>query len=590
MTGARAGLAVAALTVLVLAASAATASAVERAWQPPQLVHEGSPNDLHVVRTSLGETVTVYLDQTDFPIRMFARVKRADGTLEPAVELASELAGCVLDLATDARGWTIASWMTPNGTIKIARRPPGGVFLPPEVVRGSNNTGGSNGKLAMNPRGDAALFWALYDGDGHYVYQAAISRAGGSFGPVETLTPAMPIGTGGYDVALTPAGELVAVFATNEETEQPQPPVEVGLPTPPPERTSHATVHAVTRPVAGGATPIQKLSEFAGWATCPQVLSDGNGRVAAIWHEIDNSQCAAFGRDLVALRRVGTSFEPAAEVPGSRGQASPGELAVSDGGQIAIGYSTGDGQLVTGSFETPLSVRHSFGNYYGAPALAGGANGEVVFGPAEGPVDTGRLKTDGSIAPAQALRPDCENVRYVRLDVNEQGEAAAVMMRDGGIVELVTDAPAPTAGLRACRMSSGGGGSGDGGGGSGPPPGSPPASGAPPSSDQSADGFGVGLSSAKVSGRGRSRTATARITCGQPCRLTVTGVLGDRKGRWPARARVKAGGSGEVRVKLRFKLSKRGASAIGKRYRLGLHVAASDGAGKRVLRTFTVAR
>src|SRR5689334_21984956 len=99
--------ATAALAAAALALALPAASHAEPAWQPAvALTQPGvtNGNDWQLVTTSQGETVAVWVQANDantFPLRLMSVVQHADGTTEPARELAPDLAGCVLDIASD---------------------------------------------------------------------------------------------------------------------------------------------------------------------------------------------------------------------------------------------------------------------------------------------------------------------------------------------------------------------------------------------------------------------------------------------------------------------------------------------------------
>ncbi|MDQ3935010.1 MAG: hypothetical protein M3340_10335 [Actinomycetota bacterium] len=541
------------VTALWLTAGAAVASAE---WKQPQVVNRPGTyaTGPKMVTTPLGEVVTVWVEQADaspFPMRMVSRVVRADGVVEPAVEIAGELAGCVLDLTTDALGNVIASWQLPDGTIKVARRAPGGVFGPPQIVAKPEN-GGSPPVIASNARGDIALMWAQFrphETWGQWTHFVAVSRGGGSFGAPVQIEPWRPVATGGYDVALTPAGEVVGVWAANPERE--------------PERDTYgdpARVETATLTAAGLVTPVQKLAEFDGAATCPELAADAQGRLAALWHEIHTDYCAVWGRDMIALRRSGIQFEPPVEVPTSRGNVSRGELEVSDGGDITVAFSDQDGgEVVRGSFDSPLTVAVPQFPAQSTPSMGGNEGGDVLFGSDGGShIQTARLRDDGTMEAPQDLRADCANVGYAQLDVNRNGLAAAAMMVDGGDLELTTDGPADAPGPRNCNSS--GAWVGPGGDPGSPAPGgnpggesSPPGSSGAPPVGPAASGFGLNVDRSSLTGKGAKRRLKVRVSCGVSCTASLQAKLIGRDGRRLDRATAKrslARGSGWLAVNL----------------------------------------
>jgi hypothetical protein len=555
-------------------------------WKSPQVLNRPATdaNGPHVVTTNLGEVVSVWVEQDEgdpFPMRMVSRVRRADGTLEAPVELAPELAGCVLDLATDALGNVIASWQLPDGTIKVSRRPPGGSFGPPEVVARPTN-GGSSPVLATNARGDAALMWAQFRPQarwGQWTHFVAVSRLGAPFGAPEQIEPWRPVATGGYNVALTPAGDVVGIWAANPEKWEP-------------ERDTYgdpARVETATLTAAGLVTPVQKLSEFEGGATCPELLSDGQGRVAALWHEIHTDYCLVWGRDMLALRKAGILFEPPTEVPTSRGNVSRGELAVSDAGEITVAFADSDGgEVVRGSFDSPLEVAVPQFPSSGGASLAGNAGGEVVFGSPEGSgLQTARLNPEGRMEAPQDLRDDCAWVNYADFDVNSGGLAAATMMVQGGNLELSTDGPSDAPGSQDCSPPSlwYGPGSGPSAHTTGPPPSASGAPGSPPS----AVGFSLNVRRARIARKGSKLRLKADVACGVACSTRVVGKLIGRGGKLLDRAsRVRSLARGSGRIVLDFGMPGK-LSRVRRPRRVSLRVTATDRAGNVLVRKLSVA-
>jgi hypothetical protein len=426
---------------------AAPAAALERVWLPPQVLNPDPENnwtnDPVVVRTVTGETVTAFLSLPNdgWTTRVLVRVRNVDGTLGPIEELTDRPAGCVLDIATDALGNVVVSWVLPDGTVQIARRPAGGTFGEPETASPGSN---SMPSLTMNARGDIGLVWRRWingTATGTSYIQGRVRLNGKGWGPVTDLSsPETPPYWGGVSGALTPGGDLVAVWTDNPDQSWSWD-----------DRPAH--VRAATLFEDGRVSRVQELSTFQGWATCPQVLSDLKGRVAAIWHEIYDDYCPMHGRTMLAKRTDGDEFGPPEEVPGTRGNASPGELAVSEDGRIGVAFGGGygpGGNLAVGSFDEPLELVASV--HGGKPAMAGGESGEIVFGPNWGPdIMTGRLRSDGSLAPPQDLRDDCAEVTYATMDVNDDGAAAvATLMPWTGELELSVDAPSAFAGPLSC--------------------------------------------------------------------------------------------------------------------------------------------
>lgn len=410
------------LAALVLALTAWPAAPAAADWTDPErLTQPGTySNGLHVVHTDAGETVAAWVEQDQddpFPMRLAVAVKPADGPLETVQILADELAGCVLDVASDAAGNVAVSWQTPDGTIRVARRPAGGSFGPVETVReGRGGLGGSTSTphLSMSPDGDLAVTWMLwqnaYDAGAEtprMTAMAAISRDGAPFEAPVALTEQVPDGGWSHDSVITAAGELVVVWAeTHEDATNP------GWVLSAPSR-----VHAVWRSAAGVNSDVQTLTETPNYVSCPRVAADASGRVATIWHEVEPVQCASGGFYKVALRMPGEPFANPAVVPGSSNSAAGGTLEMDAAGNMSIAFNSGDDpagiRVVSGPFGGPLEVTHSMGGGVADAAAAPGGTvvGRVPYPYAWGePVEVGRLASEGGFSSASDVRKDCAGV------------------------------------------------------------------------------------------------------------------------------------------------------------------------------------
>ncbi|HEX8744658.1 MAG TPA: hypothetical protein VF712_16155 [Thermoleophilaceae bacterium] len=602
----------------LLLALAAPATAAERVWQAPQLVSPDPEstwtNDSQLVHTAAGETVALFLHMSNDwsgPTRVLARVRGADGLLRPVEELTDRPAGCVLDLATDALGNVVASWTLPDGRAQIARRPPGGKFGPPETVSPAYE-GNWTPSLAMNARGDVGLVWYRWK-DQRTNIQARVSHGGGPFGPIHDITePEYPPYYGGVSGAMTPDGDLVAVWSKNPDGD--------GDPRP-------ARVEAATLFARGEVSRVRSLSVFDGWATCPQVLSDLRGRIAALWHEIYDDYCPVYGRTMVARRQAGhDEFDPPEEVPGTRGSVSPGTLAVSDEGRIAVSFSDWrGGHLAVGSFDDPLELVADYTHSSGEAAMAGGDGGEVVFGPRSGAdVATSRLRADGSLAPAQDLREDCGAIDWTQLDVNGSGAAAALMTVGSGDLELVVDAPSALAGPLRCDPGQAPGPPREAPPPYVPPPAEPPPAEPPPAAEPpppdghaapegmpppppadgsgpdtgwrppegpapgpAETGFGLAVESVTLSGSRHRPTYRIRVRCGVACSLSAVGLLRGKDGRRVVGATGTASAPDGVGVvKLRFRLPAKLASS--RRRKATVRIGAADRHGNVLEHAFGV--
>jgi hypothetical protein len=447
-------------------------------WSAPErLTRAGtSANGVQLIHTSVGETVTAWVEQSNedpFPMRLAVAVKRAGEPLEEVQILADQLAGCVLDIAADAAGNVLIAWQLPDGTIRVARRPPGGEFSAPETLRkGSGEVYGSASapRLSMNESGDALVTWTdwysyyeLRRQDPRRDAMAAISRDGGPFEPAVKLTEAPGDGSWSHDSVITATSEVVFLWAeTYEEATDP------GW-----RLTAPSRVRAVWRSAEGVNSDVQTLVTTDNFVSCPRVATDGAGRVATIWHEVEPVQCLSGGFYKLARRLAGEAFAEPTVVPGSSNSAAGGALELDASGNISIAFDNFDDppgiRVVTGPFDGELSLAHIRGGVAGIAATPDG----TVIGRFphpfawRTPMEVGRLGSNGTFEEATDVRDDCAPVEWADVSATTAGTAVAMGLPNG-VTELAVDRR-DGGGTRRCIPPE-----------DGAPPAEPPPRGGPP--------------------------------------------------------------------------------------------------------------
>jgi hypothetical protein len=540
--------------VLGVAALAAPASA----WEPPRKIADAANgvNDLQLVVTSKGETVAAWIEQNHEDIRGFAAVVRADGTFEPAVELARNLGGCVLDIATGGDGTVIVALAHSDGRAVAFRRPPGGSFGGPESVADSDS-GSSIPALAMGTGGEAAILMRSFDPDTQSIRTVIHTSAGPEAwraGPVISTDPEY----GGFDVAVTPDGAAVGVWIVDPPRDDdnggggPLP----GTPLEPPRERKPSAVKSATLFPDGRASAVQVLRESTSLKTCPEVEANALGQVAALWHEVD-AYCGEWGGDVLALRPAGaTQFKAPQVVPGAQSAAARGTLGLADDGRVTVTYdATNGGQLVSGPFDGTLTAR----KLDAAPIAVGSdpAGVDLVAVRTGNGYATRRHTADGRLSAPSPF--GVENMSdYVRVD-EAAGHAAGLALFDGGLQLLRQAADAP------------------------PPPGPPPPPpGGPSGPVAGGPGTPIGepLSARIRRVRLDGRRVLVDVFCSVRCTVSARADVLGRRGR---RVTLRTGArSVEGTGRLKARLSRRAVRRLGARPRVAVvRLEAKGPAGER---------
>jgi len=276
----------------------------------------------------------------------------AGGTWGPVQTLSTGSASAV-SLAAGADGGAIAVWQGADA-IEAAIRPNGAALFGDATTISDVGTGfDGTPQAAMDPAGDVAVLWQrMYDpGDGttRVAAEASAKAAGqafptGSPGRV-TLTPDGSAGTSRrFDVGITPAGGVVAMYSATDASAAPR-------------------IYVRDRPAAGSfatATwaPDSTVVSGAGSATAPRLTLDDDGGVEAIWTLDDFANLGLRG----ALRPAGGVFGdvPLSVPPNILGN----DISGSPAGDATAAWVTANGSTMT------LAASHRApGGGFGAPVV-----------------------------------------------------------------------------------------------------------------------------------------------------------------------------------------------------------------------------
>ena len=117
------------------------------------------------------------------------------------------------EVAMAGNGDVIAVWTQSTGGMWASIRPAGGSFgAPVPISSGTGAVGSGRPALAVDAAGNAIATWTQSDGSNPRT-RAAFRPAGGSFGPMETISAA-GTGTRDLDLAMDAAGNAIAVWST----------------------------------------------------------------------------------------------------------------------------------------------------------------------------------------------------------------------------------------------------------------------------------------------------------------------------------------------------------------------------------------
>jgi hypothetical protein len=171
--------------------------------------------------------------------------------------------------AFDGHDEALAIWRRREGTtgdfiVQVAIRPPGGPVTVQDVS--AKGEGAYEPDIAVNDNGDAVATWSRSDGS-HTRVEASIRPAGGSFGPVQILSPA------GQNVhqpkaGIDARGEATVVWEVNNLSP-----------------LSGSTIQAAIRPPGQAFGPAKNLSVVSNALYCNwhDVDVNAHGDAVAVW-------------------------------------------------------------------------------------------------------------------------------------------------------------------------------------------------------------------------------------------------------------------------------------------------------------------
>jgi hypothetical protein len=419
------------LAVLCALVGPASASA-ERAWGPlstvsTQLAEDGYSleQSSRLLVTATGDVIYTWNEGADFDhgeVKLAVRPHDGSATTVRDVDPGAGQ-GRYPQLASDSNGNAYLLYYDVDGHAHFEMRPPGGSFGSEEVI-----TSGNASWLMVAPDGDVAL------GERTGLCEITLSfrPAGGSFGPPQPF-PAVGGGCNGgrTDMALASNGEVVAVWG---------------------EPGSPRRMASRVRSPSGAFSDIRYISDGKRNVEQPDLAVAADGRAVATWTEDRPSDGGR--EELVAAQRpAGGEFEAGQSLTRKFAFDEP-RASIAPDGAITIDYPGEWGlRFFGGEAGQSLRALRSFVTFGTGPrpALAVSPSGNHLItlwsgfakksGATWAPlVFTVARNGAGALAPVQDVRRDCAAADFATVAVGDNGQAAALVARNGSM-RLTLDAP-----------------------------------------------------------------------------------------------------------------------------------------------------
>jgi hypothetical protein len=335
----------------------------------------GDAKSAHIAVNGAGAAVFVWLRNAGAQTPVQGRVRAADGSLSSIFTVESNPGGQFSfdsanpNVAIDDAGNAVFTWIGLDGDQKrrayARRRSAGGAFGPvmtlsPAVV--------SEVKMAVNGAGDAVFVWIWNDGVGHNLVQARQLPAGGKQGPIMIIAQGIaPSGGGGRGTVnpragMDPDGNALIVW------EQPDGEGPCGINGCPKvlARVLKSNGKVVAQP--------QTLTTTINGGFSPQVAVDSLGRAVVAWlHDGIEFRTRAKNGTLGKVQKFTTAAD--ATEPVLKGDPAGNTVAVWHSGTVVKARA----RSKAGVLGSPKSFSIG-GQSAGGGVLAVGANGDAVVG------------------------------------------------------------------------------------------------------------------------------------------------------------------------------------------------------------------
>ncbi len=237
-----------------------------------------------------------------------AAVRPAGGTWQAPVQLCSWKAATSPNAAFDAQGDAVASWNA--GSFEVSTRPAGGTWQAAEAIFPVQ---GGEGKLAVDPQGEAVAVWEHETSHGGKPYTAVIE--GRSRPPGGTWQPPVTISTNtGF------AGPVLAIDAQGEAIITWGSWTELG--------GSNTTVQSAVRPAGGSwQAPVQIAPLFV---NVIKLAVDAQGDAVTVWDDYSKGEVEG------AVRPADGTWQAPAGLSAGAGSQAPNVAIDGQGDAVAV--------------------------------------------------------------------------------------------------------------------------------------------------------------------------------------------------------------------------------------------------------------
>jgi hypothetical protein len=361
----------------------------------------------------------------------------------------SKYGGSIQDVGVDAQDNATAVWVDlaehegEPEILEAATRAAGGGWSTPVQLSQAGEQPLSP-KVVVNPDGDAAVIWFGYGNGSKEVVYAATRPAGGAWSQAVALSD-----VDGYsaepDIAIDPQGNATAVWTTGPQHQ-------------------YGFVQIATHPAGGTWSQPAALSDESAAAAMPHIAADLEGNLTAIW-DLGGEE----GIIQSKTRPAGGEWSSVAvDVSGDDGLSSYPQIATDAQGDVVAVWQQKDihaasgfhyyiqtARLASGSWSAPLTISREDGLAM-TPELAVDPDGNVTVVWVWGPLATGTA--NGLQARSGSSEGSWDPIVYVETSSGglfEPGPSNIQMLADpqGNVTAVWEGWSAPNYIVRTARRS-----------------------------------------------------------------------------------------------------------------------------------------
>jgi hypothetical protein len=337
-------------------------------------------------------------------------------------------------VAVDAAGDSTAVWYRDDGTreaVEVNTRPAGGRWA---IAGPLSDTAriADDPEVAVDPAGDAVVVWEEVVG-GHFLIEARVRPAGGSWGAAEQLSSE---GQSAIEpvVAIDAAGEAVAAWTRSDGSKD--------------------IVEASTRPKGGTWSAPEKLSA-AGEDAREVGAGIGAGEATVVWRRANGTNQVIEA----SSRPRGGGWSGAAELSDDSHEADNPEVAVAPDGEAVVLWRWDNGlhEVIQATVRAPgggpwplAEELSAFGSDAFEPAVAATDGGVAAVWSEGGAVlaliEVATLAPGGGWSPAKAISEGGGEANGAQVSLDAGGRAFVAWQRGVGPADAVVEAAQGTVG------------------------------------------------------------------------------------------------------------------------------------------------